>query len=225
MIYFDKVTKRYGDATALEEVTLSVAPKEFVSIVGHSGAGKTTLLKLLLAEERPTNGSVFFESIDINDLPSSALHHYRRKIGMVFQDFRLIPNKTAYENIAFAMEAAGRTDSEIATDVPYILELVNLSNKAKHFPDQLSGGEKQRIAIGRAIINQPDLIVADEPTGNLDPINTYEVVEILKKINELGTTIIITTHNKGVVDAVGKRVITVDQGKIIRDDATGKYVL
>jgi len=225
MIYFDKVTKKYGDATALEGVTLSVAPKEFVSIVGHSGAGKTTLLKLLLAEERPTDGNVFFESIDINDLPSSALHHYRRKIGMVFQDFRLIPNKTAYENIAFAMEAAGRTDSEIASDVPYILDLVNLSNKAKHFPDQLSGGEKQRIAIGRAIINQPDLIVADEPTGNLDPINTYEVVEILKKINELGTTIIITTHNKGVVDAVGKRVITVDQGKIIRDDASGKYIL
>ena len=225
MIYFDKVTKKYGDATALEGVTLSVAPKEFVSIVGHSGAGKTTLLKLLLAEERPTDGNVFFESIDINDLPSSALHHYRRKIGMVFQDFRLIPNKTAYENIAFAMEAAGRTDSEIASDVPYILDLVNLSNKAKHFPDQLSGGEKQRIAIGRAIINQPDLIVADEPTGNLDPINTYEVVEILKKINELGTTVIITTHNKGVVDAVGKRVITVDQGKIIRDDASGKYIL
>lgn len=225
MIYFDKVTKKYGDALALEGVTLSIAPKEFVSIVGHSGAGKTTLLKLLLAEERPTDGSVFFESIDINDLPSSALHHYRRKIGMVFQDFRLIPNKTAYENIAFAMEAAGRTDSEIATDVPYILDLVNLSNKAKHFPDQLSGGEKQRIAIGRAIINQPDLIVADEPTGNLDPINTYEVVEILKKINELGTTIIITTHNKGVVDAVGRRVVTVDQGKIIRDDANGKYIL
>lgn len=225
MIYFDKVTKKYGDATALEEVTLSVAPKEFVSIVGHSGAGKTTLLKLLLAEERPTDGSVFFESIDISDLPSSALHHYRRKIGMVFQDFRLIPNKTAYENIAFAMEAAGRTDTEIASDVPYILDLVNLSNKAKHFPDQLSGGEKQRIAIGRAIINQPDVIVADEPTGNLDPINTYEIVEILKKINELGTTVIITTHNKGVVDAVGRRVITVDQGRIIRDDASGKYIL
>ena len=181
MIYFDKVTKKYGDTAALEEVTLSVAPKEFVSIVGHSGAGKTTLLKLLLAEERPTKGAVFFESVDINDLPSSALHHYRRKIGMVFQDFRLIPNKTAYENIAFAMEAAGRSDDEIATDVPYILELVNLADKAKHFPDQLSGGEKQRIAIGRAIINQPELIVADEPTGNLDPINTYEVVEILKK--------------------------------------------
>jgi cell division transport system ATP-binding protein len=225
MIYFDKVTKRYGDTAALEDVTLSVAPKEFLSIVGHSGAGKTTLLKLLLAEERPTDGVVFFESIDINDLPSSALHHYRRKIGMVFQDFRLIPNKTAYENIAFAMEAAGRNDGEIASDVPYILELVNLADKAKHFPDQLSGGEKQRIAIGRAIINQPDLIVADEPTGNLDPINTFEVVEILKKINELGTTVIITTHNKGVIDAIGKRVVTMDRGKLVRDDAKGKYVL
>jgi cell division transport system ATP-binding protein len=225
MIYFDKVTKKYGELAALADVTLSIAPKEFVSIVGHSGAGKTTLLKLLLAEERPTGGTVFFESVDVNGLPSSALHHYRRKIGMVFQDFRLIPNKTAYENIAFAMEAAGRTDSEIASDVPYILELVNLGDKAKHFPDQLSGGEKQRIAIGRAIINQPDLIVADEPTGNLDPINTFEVVEILKKINELGTTIIITTHNRGVVDAISRRVVTIDRGQVVRDDADGKYVL
>ncbi len=225
MIYFDKVTKRYGDMVALEGITLSVAPKEFVSVVGHSGAGKTTLLKLLLVEEKPTDGAVFFESIDVNDLPSSALHYYRRKIGMVFQDFRLIPNKTAYENIAFAMEAAGRSDDEIATDVPHILELVNLADKATHFPDQLSGGEKQRIAIGRAIINQPELIVADEPTGNLDPINAYEVVEILKKINELGTTIIITTHNKEVVNAIGKRVITIDRGKMVRDDAGGKYIL
>lgn len=225
MIYFDRVTKRYGNTAALEDVTLSVAPKEFVSIVGHSGAGKTTLLKLLLAEERPTDGSIFFESVDVNDLPSKALHHYRRKIGTVFQDFRLIPNKTAYENIAFAMEATGRTDDEIASDVPYILELVNLGDKAGHFPDQLSGGEKQRIAIGRAIINQPDVIVADEPTGNLDPINTYEIVEILKKINELGTTIIITTHNKGVIEAIGKRVITMDGGKVVRDDAHGKYVM
>ncbi|MFA7302757.1 MAG: ATP-binding cassette domain-containing protein [Candidatus Paceibacterota bacterium] len=225
MIYFDRVTKRYGNTAALDGVTLSVAPKEFISIVGHSGAGKTTLLKLLLAEERPTEGAIFFESVDVNDLPTKALHHYRRKIGTVFQDFRLIPNKTAYENIAFAMEATGRTDEEIASDVPYILELVNLADKAKHFPDQLSGGEKQRIAIGRAIINQPDLIVADEPTGNLDPINTYEIVEILKKINELGTTIVITTHNKGVIDAIGKRVITMDGGKVVRDDAGGKYSL
>lgn len=225
MIYFEKVSKKYGDLSALQDVTLSIAPKELVSIVGHSGAGKTTLLKLLLAEERPTGGNVFFESIDINDLPNSALHHYRRKIGMVFQDFRLIPNKTAYENIAFAMEAAGRADDEIASDVPYILELVNLADKARHFPDQLSGGEKQRIAIGRAIVNQPDLIIADEPTGNLDPINTYEIVEILKKINELGTTILIATHNKGVVDAIGRRVITMDRGQLVRDDSDGRYIL
>lgn len=226
MIYFDKVTKRYnGNGPALESITLSVSPKEFLSIVGHSGAGKTTLLKLLLAEERPTDGSVFFESVNVHDLPASALHHYRRKIGMVFQDYRLIPHKTAYENIAFAMEAAGRRDDEIRSDVPYILDLVNLSEKANHFPGQLSGGEKQRVAIGRAIINQPDVIIADEPTGNLDPINTYEVVEILKKINELGTTVLMTTHNKGVVDAVGKRVITIDRGKIVRDDPGGKYVM
>src|SRR3990167_1594823 len=225
MIYFDKVTKRYGDMAALEGVTLSVAPKEFVSIVGHSGAGKTTLLKLLLAEERPSDGSIFYESVDVNDLPSSALHYYRRKIGMVFQEFRLIPNKTAYENIAFAMEAVGRTDDEIAADVPYILELVNLADKAHHFPDQLSGGEKQRIAIGRAIINQPEVIIADEPTGMLDPINTYDVVEILKKINELGTTVIITTHNRGVVDAIGRRVVTMARGKVVRDDADGHYAL
>ncbi|HFC11039.1 MAG TPA: cell division ATP-binding protein FtsE [Candidatus Kaiserbacteria bacterium] len=227
MIYFEKVSKMYdGDSVpALEDVTLSVEPKEFISIVGHSGAGKTTLLKMLLAEERPTKGTIFFESINVHELPSSALYHYRRKIGMVFQDFRLIPHKTAYENIAFAMEAAGRTDEEIASDVPHILELVDLADKASHFPRQLSGGEQQRVAIGRAIINQPEVIVADEPTGNLDPINTFEIVEILKKINELGTTIIITTHNKGVVDAVNRRVITMDRGRVVRDDEKGQYVL
>jgi cell division transport system ATP-binding protein len=226
MIYFDKVTKLYRDGTpALEDVTLSVSPKEFISIVGHSGAGKTTLLKMLLAEERPSAGAVFFESVDVQTLPKNSLHHYRRKIGTVFQDFRLVPNKTAYENIAFAMEAAGREDDEIASDVPYILELVDLADKANHFPHQLSGGEQQRVAIGRAIINQPDVIVADEPTGNLDPVNTYEIIEIMKKINELGTTVIITTHNKGVVDAMGKRVITMDKGRVVRDDPHGHYIL
>lgn len=226
MIYFDKVSKLYRDsAPALEDVTLSIAPKEFVTIVGHSGAGKTTLLRMLLAEERPTSGNVYFESVDVHDLPKNALHHYRRKLGTVFQDFRLIPNKTAYENIAFAMEAVGRSDEEIASDVPYILDLVDLADKAHHFPHQLSGGEQQRVAIGRAIINQPDVIVADEPTGNLDPVNTYEVIDILKKINELGTTIIITTHNKGVVDSVGKRVITMEKGKVVRDDAQGQYAV
>ncbi|MGE5541104.1 MAG: cell division ATP-binding protein FtsE [Bacillota bacterium] len=226
MIYFDKVTKMYRDGTpALEDVTINIAPKEFVSIVGHSGAGKTTLLKMLLAEERPTEGSVFFESVDVHALPASSLHHYRRKIGMVFQDFRLIPNKTAYENVAFAMEAAGRTEDEIGSDVPHFLDLVDLGSKAHHFPSQLSGGEQQRVAIARAIVNGPDVIVADEPTGNLDPINTYEIIEILKKINELGTTVIITTHNKGVVDALGKRVVTMDRGRVVRDDQRGHYVL
>jgi cell division transport system ATP-binding protein len=226
MIYFDKVSKMYKDGTpALDDVSLTIKPKEMVTIVGHSGAGKTTLLKMLLVQERPTSGTVFFESMDVHSVPASELHHYRRKIGMIFQDFRLIPNKTAYENIAFAMEAAGREDDEIATDVPYILDLVGLGGKAHHFPDQLSGGEQQRVAIGRAIINQPDVIIADEPTGNLDPVNTFEIVEILKKINELGTTIILTTHNKGVVDAMGKRVITMEKGKIARDDQHGQYTL
>lgn len=225
MIYFDKVSKRYGrdDAPAIEDITLSIGPKEFVSIVGQSGAGKTTLLKMLLAEERPTEGSIFFESVCVNELPRSRSHEYRRRLGTVFQDFRLIGNKTAYENIAFAMEAAGRTDEEIESDVPYILELVDLKGKAHRFPHELSGGERQRVGIGRAIINQPDVIIADEPTGNLDPINTHDIIRILEKINELGTTVILTTHNKGVVDAIGRRVITMEHGKVIRDDAQGGY--
>jgi cell division transport system ATP-binding protein len=226
MIYYDKVSKKYpDDSMALENVSFTVEPKEFVSIVGHSGAGKTTLLKMLIAEDQPTGGAVFFESKNIHNLKKKDMNRLRRRIGTIFQDFRLIPNKTAYENIAFAMEAAGRTDEEIASDVPHVLELVDLGNKIWHFPHQLSGGEKQRVAIARAIVNQPDIIIADEPTGNLDPINTYDVVKILKKINELGTTVILTTHNKGVVDHVGGRVITMEAGKIVRDDKNGKYIL
>lgn len=226
MIYFDRVSKIYGgQSVALEDVTLSVSPKEFVSIVGHAGAGKSTLLKMILAEETPSSGSVFFESQDVHKIPRSQLHTLRRKIGTVFQDFRLIPHKTAYENIAFAMEAAGRGDDEIAADVPHVLELIDLADKAWHFPNELSGGESQRVAIGRAIVNQPDVLLADEPTGNLDPINTYQVVEILKRINELGTTVILTSHNKGVVDSLGKRVVTMDNGHVVRDDKEGRYVL
>ena len=226
MIYFDDVSKVYGDnSCALEHVTLSIEPKEFVSIVGHAGAGKTTLLKMILAEEEPTEGAVYFESQNIHTIPRARLHELRRKIGTVFQDFRLIPNKTAYENIAFAMEAAGRTDEEIEADVPHVLELVDLTEKAWNFPRELSGGERQRVAIGRAIVNQPDVLLADEPTGNLDPINTYQVVEILKRINELGTTVILTSHNKGVIDSLGKRVVTMDNGRVVRDDKEGRYVL
>ena len=226
MIYFDKVSKRYADDTlALDDVSFSVAPGEFISIVGHSGAGKTTLIKMLLAEERPTEGSVFFESLNVHTVPRYQIPGLRRRIGTVFQDFRLLPQKTAYENIAFAMEAAGRDDAEIASDVPQVLELVDLAEKIWNFPHQLSGGQKQRIAIARAIINQPDVLIADEPTGNLDPINTHEIVEILKKINDLGTTVILTTHNKGVIDNLGRRVITMDRGKVVRDDKEGKYIL
>lgn len=227
MIYFDNVSKLYngGNSVALESVSFQVAPKEFVSIVGHSGAGKTTLLKMLIAEDRPTEGQVFFESLDIHRIPKGKLPKYRRKIGTVFQDFKLLPHKTAYENIAFAMEANGRGDDEIAENVPQALALVDLEDKTWNFPHELSGGEKQRVAIARAIVNQPDIIIADEPTGNLDPIATYEVVQILKKINDLGTTVIMTTHNKGVIDELGRRVITMDEGRIVRDDSEGKYVL
>ncbi len=226
MIHFDKVSKIYSDdSVALEEVTFSIEPKEFVSIVGHSGAGKTTLLKMFLGEEKPSRGKVFYESVDVHSLNKDQVNDFRRKIGVVFQDFRLLPNKNVYENIAFAMEAAGRSDEEIEADVPHVLELVDLSKKIWNFPGELSGGEKQRVSIARAIVNQPDVVIADEPTGNLDPLNTYDIVQILKKINDLGTTVILTTHNKGVIDSLRKRVITMENGRVIRDDEEGKYVI
>ncbi|MDP3957877.1 MAG: cell division ATP-binding protein FtsE [bacterium] len=226
MIYFEGVSKIYPNETiALDGVSLTISQGEFISLVGHSGAGKTTLLKMLLAEERPTDGKVFFESANVHKLKNGDITKFRRRIGTVFQDFRLLPGKTTYENIAFAMEAAGKTDEEIAADVPHVLELVDLGDKLFNFPHQLSGGEKQRVAIARAIINQPDVIIADEPTGNLDPVNAHDVVHILKKINDLGTTIILTTHNKGVIDSIGKRVITLERGKVVRDDKEGKYAL
>ncbi|PIR45625.1 MAG: cell division ATP-binding protein FtsE [Candidatus Vogelbacteria bacterium CG10_big_fil_rev_8_21_14_0_10_50_13] len=226
MIYFDQVSKVYpGEMVGLADVTFTVEPGEFVSVVGHSGAGKTTLLRMILGEDRPTSGNVFFESADIHKLGKRELPLLRRRIGSVFQDVRLLPNKTAFENIAFTMEAAGRTDDEIASDVPYVLELVGLGDKLWHFPHELSGGERQRVAIGRAIVNQPDLLIADEPTGNLDPLNTYEIIQIFKKINDIGTTIILTTHNKGVIDDLGKRVLTMEAGQVVRDDKRGRYVL
>jgi len=226
MIHYDKVTKIYPDqSVALEDVTFSVEPNEFVTIVGPSGAGKTTLMKLLIAEDWPTHGTVYLESTNIHKLSKREMSKLRRRIGTVFQDFRLIPNKTVYENIAFAMEAAGRRDSEIAADVPHVLQLVNIESKIWNFPKELSGGERQRVAIARAIVTQPDIIIADEPTGNLDPTNTYEIIRILQKINELGTTVLLTTHNKGVVDTVGGRVLTMNEGRVVKDDKHGKYIL
>lgn len=227
MIYFEKVTKIYNDGAppAVLDITLGIDPGEFVSLVGHSGAGKTTLLKMLFAEVYPTEGSVFFGSRDISALSDKDLLKMRRNIGTVFQDFRLLPTKNVYENIAFALEVAGKSDEDIQADVPHVLDLVGLADKIWSFPGQLSGGEQQRIAIARAIVNQPEVLIADEPTGNLDPINAHDIVEILKKINDLGTTVILTTHNKSVVDSVGRRVVTMDQGRIVRDDKQGKYVL
>ena len=227
MIYFDKVSKVYlpGASPAVDGITLSIEPGEFVSIVGHSGAGKSTLLKMLFAEVFPTEGTVFFESQDIGTLSAKDLRNLRRNIGTVFQDFRLLPTKNIFENIAFALEVAGKSDEDIQGDVPHVLDLVGLADKMWNFPHELSGGEQQRIAIARAIVNQPDVLIADEPTGNLDPVNAHDVVEILKKINDLGTTILLTTHNKSIVDSIGRRVVTMDRGRIIRDDVSGKYVL
>lgn len=226
MIVFDNVSKKYNDnCLALDKVSFVISPNEFVSIVGPSGAGKTTLLRMLLAEEKPTEGKVMLHDTDIHTLSGKDINFVRRKIGAVFQDFRLLPHKNVFENIAFAMEAAGRPDEEIESDVPHVLELVDLSPKIWNFPDQLSGGEKQRVAIARAIVNQPDIIIADEPTGNLDPVNTYDIVQIFKKINDLGTTVVLTTHNKGVIDSIGRRVITMQEGKVVRDDPKGKYIL
>src|SRR3989338_5065899 len=226
MISFQNVSKVYNSrSVALENINFSIQPNEFVSIVGRNGAGKSTIIKLLIGEEKPSKGRIFFGGQEVNKLKPHELSGLRRRIGIVFQDFRLLPNKNAYENIAFAMEAAGRTDEEIASDVPHVLDLVGLSHKMRSFPHELSGGERQRIGIARAIVNQPDVILADEPTGNLDHLNTHEIIKILKKINDLGTTVIMTTHNKGVIDSLGRRVVTMEEGRIVRDDPTGRYVL
>mgnify|MGYP003394716971 CR=1 FL=1 len=225
MIFFDNVSKMYNrSSVALQDVTLRIAPKEFVSIVGTSGAGKTTLLKLLIREEEPTSGRIFLDGFDITDVPRRDLHKIRRRVGTVFQDYKLLPAKTAYENVAFAMEVAGRTAEEIKEDVPQAIHLVGLEGKENNFPHQLSGGEKQRVAIARALINRPDVVLADEPTGNLDPLNTADIVNLLLKVNGLGTTVILATHDSKVVNDLGRRVITFDGGRIISDKENGTYM-
>ena len=196
-----------------------------MSLVGQSGAGKSTLLKLLIAEEAPTEGKIFFDKQDIAVVPKHELPSLRRRIGMVFQDFKLLANKTVFENVAFAMEVVGMSKKEIQEVVPQVLQLVGLEQKAGNFPGELSGGERQRVAIARALAHQPDLIIADEPTGNLDPLNTWDVIRLLMKINELGTTIILATHDREIVNTLSKRVISLDKGKIIRDEENGRYIL
>ncbi|MFH1643380.1 MAG: cell division ATP-binding protein FtsE [Patescibacteria group bacterium] len=226
MIIFDKVTKIYSpDTVALKDVCFEIEKQEFVSLVGKSGAGKTTLLKLLLGQEKPTKGRVLFEDKNISELKSGELPELRRRIGAVFQDYKLLSSKTAYENIVYIMEVLGKTDEEIERDVPKVLEIVGLTNRAHHFPAELSAGERQRAAIARALIHRPDIILADEPTGNLDPYNTSEITRLLLKINELGTTVILATHSKEIINSLRKRVITLEDGKLIRDDRNGRFIL
>lgn len=226
LIYFENVSKIYnGDCVALDSINLRIKPHEFVSVAGASGAGKSTMLKLLIGEEKPTEGKVFLDSQNLNLVRSSELPAIRRKIGMVFQDFRLLANRTAYENIAFALEVAGGTNEEISQDVPQVLEVVGLADKRDYFAHQLSGGEKQRVAIARALIHRPSVILADEPTGNLDLLNTWDIIKLLLKINELGTTVILATHDREVINNLARRVITLDKGKLIRDEEKGRYVL
>jgi len=226
LIKFQTVTKIYPFNTiALDNVSFEVQPKEFISIVGKSGSGKTTLLKLLMAEEKPTRGRIFFEDQDIHKMKKSRLPRLRRKIGTVFQDYKLLPSKTAFENIAYVMEVMGASDKEIERDVPEVLEVVGLADKANNFPLQLSGGERQRVAIARALIHRPEVILADEPTGNLDPYNTSDIIKLLLRINELGTTVILATHNKGIINSLGRRVITLENGKVVRDEEKGKFRL
>lgn len=226
MIKFQNITKVYHpDTVALQSISFEIKPGEFVSLVGKSGAGKTTLLKLLLAEEKPSDGKVLFEDVDIHKIPHAKLHEHRRKIGVVFQDYKLLEFKTARENVSYVMEMMGVPDDVIKRDVAEILEIVGLDHRADHYPVQLSGGEKQRVAIARSLIHRPQVLVADEPTGNLDPYNEREIIRLLVRINELGTTTILATHNREVINQLGKRVVTLEQGKVIRDEEKGKFII
>ncbi len=228
MIIFQNVSKIYTnhkDTIALDDVSFEIKRKEFVSVVGKSGAGKSTITKMLIGEEKPSKGRVVFGDFDISKLKPKELPRLRRHIGVIFQDFRLLANKTAYENVAFALEVAGRSQAEINEFVPQALKMVGLEDKMSNFPKELSGGEKQRVAIARAMINHPDILIADEPTGNLDPINAAEIIKLLLKINELGTTVILATHNKDIVNDLDKRVISLENGRVSRDEEKGKYLL
>lgn len=226
MVKLDNVTKYYAhDIIGLKDVNLHIKPKEFVSIVGQSGAGKSTLVKLLIAEEKPDEGSITIGGWNITGIRKSRVPVLRRQIGVVFQDFKLLPQKTVFENIAFAAEVCGESNKKIRQIVPQALSIVNLEDKAERYPNQLSGGERQRVVIARSLIHRPKLLIADEPTGNLDSFNTKEIIDLLLRINDFGTTVILVTHNREVVNSLKKRVITLSEGKIISDKEQGKYVL
>lgn len=225
MILLDRVTKKYARKKdpALQRISLHIEPKEFVIIIGTSGAGKSTLLKLLTREERPTAGKIVVGGIDYDKLRDRDIPLLRRRIGVVFQDFKLLPNKTVFENVAFALEIVGMSNREIKHTVPKVLNIVGLKGKENNYPRELSGGERQRVAIARAIVRQPKILIADEPTGNLDPKHAWDVIRVLEKINQYGTTVLLTTHNQDIVNKLKRRVINVEGGRIISDKASGGY--
>jgi cell division transport system ATP-binding protein len=224
VIRFENVTKTYKNGTiALKDVTLDIEKGEFVFLVGSSGSGKTTFLRLLLREETPDIGRILEAGRDIGQQKKRRVPYLRRNIGCVFQDFRLLPNKTVFENVAFALEVIGRPRSTIESQVPQILELVGLTDKANNLPNELSGGEQQRVAVARAFVNRPLILLADEPTGNLDPTNSEAIMNLLERINRTGTTVIMATHDKALVDRMRRRVLELDKGELIRDQARGVY--
>lgn len=226
MIKLINVSKEYNNGVvALSNINLEIRKGDFVFIVGLSGAGKSTLIKLLLKEEDVTEGNIFLDGLDITKISNRKVPYLRRQVGVVFQDFRLLPNKTVYENVSFAMEIVGAHPKEIRRRVPMILSLVDLSRKADSFPDQLSGGEQQRVSIARSIVNNPPVLIADEPTGNLDSETAMEIMKVLSDINGRGTTVLMATHAREIVNTMKKRVVTLDDGKVIRDEEKGSYEL
>lgn len=226
MIQFKKINKLYYPKTvAVKDINLSVRPKEFISVVGQSGAGKSTLIKLLTSQLKPNSGQIIVGGWDITDIKPKEIPLLRRQIGVVYQDFKLLPSKNIYENVAFALEVCGVPTKRINSVVPQVLKIVGLKEKAGHYPNQISGGEIQRAAIARALVHRPKILLADEPTGNLDSLNTKDIIDLLLKINEFGTTIMLVTHNKDVVNRIKKRVVLMDHGEIISDQEEGKYIL
>lgn len=224
MLKMTDVSKVYpGGSVALQKVNIHIEPGEFVFVVGPSGAGKSTFIKMLFREVLPTTGSIFVNGVDILSLTPKEIPYMRRQLGIIFQDYRLLPDRTVYENVAFAMEVIETPRRKIKRKVLNVLDLVGLRHRCNAYPNELSGGEQQRIAIARAIVNDPVFVIADEPTGNLDPETSWDIMEIFKEINAEGTTIVMATHDKEIVDAMGKRVIAIEDGKIVRDEASGVY--
>ncbi len=226
-IKFEKVEKVYSDNdfNALRNINLLIKQGEFVSVVGRSGAGKTTLTKLIYAGELPTKGDVYFGKRNTKDIKRKHLPYFRRNFGTVFQDFKLLPHKTVFENVAYALEVVGVPTKDIMEEVPKILSMVDVLEKSEEYPHQLSGGEQQKTALARALINRPKVIIADEPTGNLDPVSSQEIIKLLLKINDLGTTVVLATHDKDIVDKAGRRVVTLENGKVVSDQASGGYMI